>query len=173
MLWTILGNAALIFALRVTDVSMGTVRTKMIMWGHRKWATLIGFVEVTIWVLAISRVIANLDTFWNVIAYSGGFASGTMLGMWIEEKLAMGHAEIHMISTNHGKAIAEHLREAGFGATMLKAEGQSGPVSLINVVVPRKSVPKVIRSANEIDAKAFITVEDARKVMRGYGQIVK
>jgi uncharacterized protein YebE (UPF0316 family) len=51
---SVLGTALLIFTLRVTDVSMGTVRTIMITRGMRKWATLIGFVEVTIWVVAIS-----------------------------------------------------------------------------------------------------------------------
>ena len=171
--WTTLGNALLIFLLRVTDVSMGTVRMTMIMRGHRKWAALLGFVEVTIWVLAISRVITNLDTIWNVIGYSGGFATGTLLGMWIGDRLAMGSADIHIVSTKKGKEIAEHLREAGYGVTLLHGEGQSGPVTLLNVVAPRKSVSRVIRRANEIDAKAFITIEDARTVMRGYGQVIK
>jgi len=173
MIWTTLGNALLIFALRLTDVSMGTVRTTMIMRGQRKWAALIGFVEVTIWVLAISRVIANLDSVLSVIGYSGGFASGTLLGMWIEDKIALGHSQLTIISLTKGFEIADHIRRAGFGATKLQAEGQSGPLNLVNVIAPRKKVAAIVRLVNEIDATAFVTIEDARQVLRGFRLVAK
>jgi len=173
MSWSILGNALLIFALRLTDVSMGTVRTIMIMRGMRKWAALIGFVEVSIWVVAISRVIGNLDTIWNVVGYSGGFACGTLLGMWIESKLALGHMEVHIVSMTKGQEMVQHIRRAGYGATMLRAEGQAGPVFMINVVAPRKEVKQIIRLVNEIDARSFVTVEEARQVMRGHSRLIK
>ncbi|MBN1315191.1 MAG: DUF2179 domain-containing protein [Anaerolineales bacterium] len=173
MFWSTIGNALLIFVLRITDVSMGTIRTTMIMRGQRKYAAMIGFVEVTIWVMAISRVITHLDTIWNIFAYSGGFAMGTLLGMWIEDKLAIGHANIQIVSLIKGHEIADQLRNNGYGATELVAEGRSGPVSIINVVAPRKQVADVIRQINEIDATTFVTVEDARKVVRGYQRISK
>lgn len=173
MFWSILGNALLIFALRVTDVSMGTVRTMMVMRGMRKLAALIGFVEVTIWVVAISRVLGHLDSVWNVLGYSGGFATGTLLGMWIESKLAFGHVHVHVVSTKKGIELAQKIREAGFGATQLRAEGQSGMVYLTQVTAPRKRVDEIIRVVNEVDATAFVTVEEARRVLRGYQRVVK
>ncbi len=173
MLWTTLSSALFIFVLRLTDVSMGTVRTIMIMRGMRKWAALIGFVEVSIWVVAISRVIGNLDTIWNVVGYSGGFAAGTLLGMWIEDKLAIGHVHIQIISMTKGQEIVQKIRQAGYGATQLQAEGQSGPVYLIGVVAPRKQVADVIRQVNEVDATSFVTVEETRHVVRGYLRLAK
>jgi uncharacterized protein YebE (UPF0316 family) len=170
---SVLGTALLIFTLRVTDVSMGTVRTIMITRGMRKWATLIGFVEVTIWVVAISQVITNLDNVLTVLAYSGGFAIGTMLGMWIESKMALGHVEVHIISPTKGAEVAAKIRKAGYGATILQALGLEGPVSLINIVVSRKQLPAVLGLVNEIDATSFVTVEDARSVIHGYGKLVK
>ncbi len=88
MIWVMIGNALLIFYLRLVDVSLGTVRLIMIGRGRRKIAPLLGFVEVTIWVVAISQVITNLDNIFNILGYSGGFAAGTLVGMWIEDKLA-------------------------------------------------------------------------------------
>ena len=173
MFWTTLGNALLIFLLRVTDVSMGTVRMIMIMRGMRRWAALIGFVEVSIWVVAISRVIGNLDTVWNVVGYSGGFATGTLLGMWIENKLALGHADVRIISMTKGREIAEIIRRAGYGATQLQAEGQSGPVYVTSVVAPRKQVADIVRLVNKVDATAFVTIEETRHVVRGYRRLVK
>ena len=169
----VLGAACLIFVLRVTDVSMGTVRTVMIIRGMRKWAALIGFIEVTIWVVAISQVMSNLDTVWTILGYSGGFATGTLLGMWIEGKLAFGHMDVHIISMTKGQEIAQKARQAGFGATLLQAEGQSGPVYLIDVVAPRKQIAALLRLVNEVDATSFVTVEEARQVVRGYQQLVK
>lgn len=173
MFWSIFGTASLIFLLRVTDVTMGTVRMTMIMRGQRKYAAVIGFFEVTVWVLAISKVISNLDTFWNVVAYSGGFATGTMLGMLIENRLAIGFADIHVVSLTKGNEIAARVRHAGYGATQMRAEGQSGPVFLIDVIAPRKDVATVVRLVNEVDATSFVTIEDTRHVMRGYQRIVK
>jgi len=171
--WTILGNTLLIFCLRLTDVSMGTIRTIMIMRGMRKWAALIGFVEVSIWVVAISRVIGHLDNVWSVFGYSGGFAAGTLLGMWIEDKLALGYVDVHIISTSKGAEIVQKIREAGYGATQLQAEGQSGLVTLIGVVAPRKQVADIMALVNEIDETSFVTVDETRQVVRGYRRIAK
>jgi uncharacterized protein YebE (UPF0316 family) len=173
MFWTTLANALLIFSLRVVDVSMGTVRTIMIMRGMRKWAALIGFVEVSIWVMAISRVIGNVDNVLSVIGYGGGFATGTLLGMWIENKLALGHVDIRIISMTKGQEIARQIRRAGYGATQIQAEGQSGPVYVTSVVTPRRQMSDVIRLVNKVDATAFVTVEEARRIVRGYQRVVK
>jgi uncharacterized protein YebE (UPF0316 family) len=173
MLWTALANALLIFGLRVIDVSMGTVRMIMIMRGMRKWAALIGFVEVSIWVMAISRVIGSVDNVLSVIGYGGGFATGTLLGMWIENKLALGYADIRIISMTKGHEIVQRVRQAGYGATLMQAEGQSGPVYVASVVTHRRQTGDVIRLVNKVDATAFVTIEEARRVVRGYQRIVK
>ncbi len=173
MSWTVLGNALLIFCLRLTDVSMGTVRTIMVMRGMRRVAALIGFVEVSIWVVAISRVIGHLDSVWSVLGYGGGFAAGTLLGMWIEDKLALGHVYVHIVSMDKGQALAQTIREAGYGATQVQAEGKSGPVHVIDAVVPRKQAKRLLQLVNEIDDASFVTIEEARKVMRGYLRAIK
>ena len=173
MLWSTLGNALLIFVLRLTDVSMGTVRMIMIMRGMRRVAALIGFVEVSIWVIAISRVIGHLDTVWNVVGYSGGFAAGTLLGMRIEGALALGYVDVHVISMSKGPEIVQRVRQAGYGATQLQAEGRSGPVYMIDVVAPRKQLEEILSLVNETDASSFVTVEEARQVVRGYRRVVK
>jgi uncharacterized protein YebE (UPF0316 family) len=173
MLWSTLGNALLIFCLRLTDVSMGTVRVIMVTRGMKKWAALLGFVEVSIWVVAISRVLGNIDTVWNVIGYAGGFACGTLVGMWIEGKLALGHIEVHIVSMTKGQAIADRIRAAGYGATLLQAQGKAGPVYMVNVVAPRKQAKNILRLVNEVDARSFVTIEEARRVVRGYRRLVK
>lgn len=173
MSWAILGNALLIFCLRLTDVSLGTVRTILVTRGMRKVAALMGFVEVTIWVVAITRVLGNMDNVISILAYSGGFACGTLLGMGIEERLALGHVRVRIISMEKGQEVAQNIRDAGYGATLVRAEGQSGPVYMVDVVVARKQIQEINRLVNQVDATAFMTVEDARQVLRGYQRVGK
>lgn len=166
--WSVVGGALLIFLLRITDVSMGTFRMILITRGQRKMAALLGFAEVTIWVVAIGQVFANLNSLWNILAYSGGFATGTLAGMWLEGKVALGTVSVYIVSSNKGGAIADAVRRAGYGATELPAWGQSGPVALIGVVLPRRQLAGLTSLVNDIDANSFITVDDNRQVLRGY-----
>ncbi len=169
----IVAGMLFIFCLRIIDVSMGTIRTIMVVRGMRKWAVLIGFVEVTVWVVAISQVMSNLDNVWNILAYSGGFAAGTFVGMHLENKMALGSVSIDVVSQKKGAEIVAQVHQAGYGATKLSAEGYSGPVSMISVVVPRKQKLAVLALISEIDPTAFVTVEDIRRVERGYVRLAK
>lgn len=173
MIWTMLASALLIFCLRLVDVSLGTVRLLMIGRGQRKIAPLLGFVEVTIWVIAISQVITNLDNIINILAYSGGFAAGTLVGMWIEDKLPLGHVGISIVSTTQGQEIARKLRQADYGVTELIGSGQSGVVNLITTIVARNDVKDVFQLVNQTDPRSFIAVDDMKVVKRGYMHVAK
>jgi uncharacterized protein YebE (UPF0316 family) len=160
MIWTLLGSALLIFAMRLIEVTIGTLRTTLVVRGKRAGAAVLGFLEVSIWVIAASQVIGHLDTVWNVAGYSGGYVVGTFVGMWLEGWLALGHVDFHIISRTKGAEMAQKVRQAGYGATQLPAQGQSGPVHLIEVVAPRKQVAHLLRLVNEVDASSFVTIKE-------------
>ena len=80
----------LIFIARVCDVSIGTMRIIFISRGAKILAPLLGFFEILIWLVAIGKVMQNLDNIACYVAYAGGFATGNFVGIRIEEKLAMG-----------------------------------------------------------------------------------
>lgn len=167
---SLLLSVLLIFFLRVIDVSLGTIRMIMTLHDRRIWAAVIGFVEITIWVVAVSQVITNLDSIWKILAYSGGFAAGTVIGMWIEDRLALGDVAIYIISPEKGGEIAGKIRKANYGATELPAYGRSGSVSVLGVVTSRKRLNALLKLVDEIDENAFVTVEHKRKVYRGFGR---
>ena len=73
-----------IFSLRVVDQSLGTMRALYVNKGKPYHAALLGFLESVIWILAISQVIKDIDDPLLVVAYSAGFAAGTILGSYIE-----------------------------------------------------------------------------------------
>jgi uncharacterized protein YebE (UPF0316 family) len=163
----ILLGALLIFCMRLIDVSMGTVRILMAVRGRRLLAGFIGFFEVTIFLVAISQVVSNIGNWWNVLGYAGGFAVGTVVGMTIERKLAIGLAEVNIISMGKGPDVAEALRLEGFGATEFLGAGQDSIVDMIRTVVRRREVSSVTDVASAIDESAFITVQDMEHAYRG------
>src|SRR5262245_21961231 len=172
MIWTHLRSDLLIFAFCLIEVTIGTIRTTLVVRGKRIGAAALGFLEVSIWVVAASQVIGHLDTVLNIAGYSGGYVVGSFVGMWLEGWLALGHVDIHIVSRTKGAEMAQKVRQAGYGATQLPAQGQSGPVHLIEVVAPRKQVAHLLGLVNEVDETSFVTIKETRQVMHGYQRFV-
>jgi len=161
-------TALMIFGLRVIDMTLDTLRILVVMRGQKKTAWILGFFQAAVFVVAIGSVLSNLDNPLNVIGYAAGFATGNVIGMFIEEKLAIGHTMISVVSSRRGTAIVEKLRENGYAVTEIAARGKDGMVTLLNVNVLRKNVGAVRQLVNDTDAEAFITAEDIRPIRRGF-----
>jgi uncharacterized protein YebE (UPF0316 family) len=157
-----------IFGLRVVDMSLDTLRVLFVIRGRKGLAWVLGFFQSTLWVIAITSVLSNLDNIFNIIGYAGGFATGIVVGMTIEEHLAIGHGNLRIISPRKGSAITEQLREAGFGVTELPGRGRDGMVTILDVSVQRKDIADVRKLVDSTDPDAFITVEEIRPLHRGY-----
>jgi uncharacterized protein YebE (UPF0316 family) len=158
----------LIFGLRIVDVSMATMRMLLIMRSQKLLVPLIGFFEVIIWIVAVGSAIRNLDSVWHVLGYAGGFATGSLVGLAIEEKLAVGLASIQVISQHGGVELAEALRGRGFGVTEFAGQGREGKVEVVQTVVLRRQVPEVIEEVDRWDPDAFVSVEEPRTIRRGW-----
>lgn len=165
---TVFLEALLIFALRVLGIAVSTIATLMTVQGRKFYATVAGFISALVYVVAIGKVVANLGNVWNVLAYCGGFAVGTLIGMAWEQRLALGFVEVRFISTEKSDVIAEALRQEGFGVTELYGRGRENPVGIVETIVPRKNVEAVLHIAQAVDDKAIATVTEARTVHRGY-----
>lgn len=161
-------SALMIFGLRVIDMTLDTLRVLVVMRGKKKIAWVLGFFQASVFVVAIGTVLRNLDNPLNIIGYAAGFATGNVVGMFIEEKLAIGHTMISIVSPRRGSAIADNLRNNGYAVTEIAARGKDGMVTLLNCNVLRRSVSAVRSLVNDIDQEAFITVEDVRPIRRGF-----
>jgi len=168
MPWESMGGALFIFGLRLTDVPIGTLKTVLMVRGVRTWATLLGLLEVTIWITAMGRVMGQLDNPWNIAGYALGYSVGTWLGMWIENRLAFGSVEVHTISLTKSTQMAEVIHAAGYGATQFQGFGESGPVCIVGTIAERKHLDGLLKKIHEVDPGAFVTVDDTRKVIGGH-----
>lgn len=163
--WIIL--PALIFVARVADVTLGTLRIVFVTRGRRLLAPAIGFFEVLIWIVVIGQVVQNLHSAISYIAYSAGFATGTYVGLYLEDKLAMGMVVIRVITNTRAGELIDRLHEAQFGVTSVDAEGATGRVKLVYTIIKRKDLASVMAIVNEINPKAFLSVEELRSAQAG------
>jgi uncharacterized protein YebE (UPF0316 family) len=151
----------LIFFARICDVSIGTVRTILVIGGHQWISASLGFFEVIIWVLAIGGVITYLTNPFALLGYAGGFAAGVFVGMFIENRIALGYRVIRIISHDLNVNMSNQLRQRGYTVTRLDGSGREGPVEFAFMVVKRREVTKVQRDLAQIDPKAWMSVGQA------------
>ena len=152
----------LIFVSRVLDVSLNTLRIIFTSKGKRNIAPILGFFEVLIWLIAISQIMQNLNNWLCYFAWAFGFSMGNYLGLFIEEKLAIGNLMIQIIVPDQKNNIAEKLRESGFGATIFKAEGSRGDVIQIVSLFKRKDREVILNLINMNAPDAFYTISDVK-----------
>jgi len=157
----------MIFLARICDVSIGTMRIIFVSKGKKNIAPILGFFEVLIWITAISKIMQNLDNYVNYIAYAAGFATGNLVGMIIEEKLAMGIQMIRVFTNEKGMDLVKLLNSNGFGATTIEAHGAVDKVHLVYSIVHRNELEKVIEVINNFNPKAFFTIEDVKAANEG------
>lgn len=163
--WLIL--PLLIFVARIFDVSLGTLRVIFISRGMRTIATVVGFVEILIWLLAIGQIMKNLTNIACYVAYAGGFAMGTFVGIYIVEKLSLGVVLIRVTTRKDASELIEFLKSADYGITSTDAEGATGKVKIIYSIIKRHDLKSVVEIIKKFNPHAFYTIEDVRFVSEG------
>ena len=158
-----------VFLARVADVSMGTMRTISIVQGRTKIAFILGFFEVSMWLVVISAVVNQIVSKPILgVFYALGFSTGNVVGIIIERRLAFGHMALRIITQAKAKQMTEEIRSAGYAVTTFQGEGLLGPVTMLYVVCRRKDLNHVIGIARKIEPDAFYTTEQECSVSKVY-----
>ncbi|MBU2492548.1 MAG: DUF2179 domain-containing protein [Bacteroidetes bacterium] len=161
-MFEIILGAFLIMVLRIADVTLGTFRTIMVVQAKKYHSAIIGFFEVLIWIFAMRYIWQNMEETINLFGYAIGFGLGNLLGISLEQKVAIGYVQVNVISKYFTDKIADKLRSSKFAVTILPAEGGSGGLALLILIIRRKDLPGVIKLIEGIDSDCFITVQHSR-----------
>jgi uncharacterized protein YebE (UPF0316 family) len=161
-------GAGIIFVLRVINMALDTLRIRMMTRGQKPLSFVFGVVETLIFVYTLGSVFKDLNNWVNTLAYAIGFGTGSIIGIMLDERMAVGYVHLRVISSNRGAQIAETLREQGFAVTEFSGRGRDGMVSMLSVSLKRKNARKARALVEELDDTAFITAEDLTPVRRGY-----
>jgi uncharacterized protein YebE (UPF0316 family) len=163
LLWSVV-----IFFARVVDVGLGTLRVQLIIRRKKVLAALIGFVEILIFILIVSRVIRDIQYWPYVLAYAGGFAVGTLLGMHLSEKLTRHVVQATVIYHGSREEMESRVREAGFAVTHFVGTGRDGPVDVLDVVCTAQGLRRLTDMVTRLDPKAFVYTQELAGLRGGY-----
>lgn len=140
------------------------MRIILISKGYSGYAGLLGFLESLVWITATVQIMQNLDSLFNYLAYAGGFALGTYVGVLIEQKISIGKVIVRIITYKDNSLLVAKMREENYSMTTIDAEGRFGNVKVLFLVMERKGINKLAKLINEYHPKAFYTIEDIRYV---------
>lgn len=160
--------ALLIFLLRITDITLYTLRIRMVMRGMRVWAWIFGFMQAIVYVTAIRAVLSDMGNWSKMIGYALGFATGLVIGLTLEDRLGLGFTHYRIISPGFGLLIASNLRKANFAVTEVSAKGLNGVVQVLHCNVLHKHDREVERIIIDTDPDAFVTAENIRRIDHGF-----
>jgi uncharacterized protein YebE (UPF0316 family) len=155
--------ALIIFFLRIVDVSLGTLRTITVVQGRIRISVVLGFLEVLIWITAVSQVIVSVrEQPLVILGWAAGFAAGNAVGIWLEKRLALGTLLVEMISAINPDGIAQELRKRGQRLTTFEGRGRDGKVTMIYAILPRKQLAETLEIARRLDPEVFWGVAQVR-----------
>jgi uncharacterized protein YebE (UPF0316 family) len=163
--WVVL--PILIFVARICDVSIGTIRMIYVSKGLKVLASVLGFFEVSIWILAIGQIMKHMGSIVCFLAYGSGYAMGNYIGILLEEKLSIGTVIMRIIPRDDATNLITQLRSQSIGLTVVDGEGSMGKVKVIFSVIQRQDINFIINVINEHNPSAFYSVEDVKVVKEG------
>jgi Uncharacterized protein conserved in bacteria len=159
-----------VFLAKLFEVSLATMRLVLINRGEKLKGSMIGFIEILIWAILASNVLSDLSKDpLKLVIYCLAFSCGNYLGVTLENKLAIGMAQIQVVvSPDKTIAITTALREKGFGVTTVAGQGMDGAVDILMIFVRRKSVPEGLATIKDFSPQAVVTINDVRQRRNGY-----
>jgi uncharacterized protein YebE (UPF0316 family) len=160
-----------IFFSRILDVSLGTLCTIFTVKGKSKTASLIGFVQIMIWFLAVRTAFSSSEGgLLLAIFYAGGYAVGTYVGGILAKKLIKGTANVQIVSSTKDDKLVNAIRDAGFGISVVNVNPSQfgGEKYMIFAEVDTKRIEELRSLIYSIDSKAFITVQETKIVYNGF-----
>jgi uncharacterized protein YebE (UPF0316 family) len=156
-----------IFLAEMTVVTFSTIRIIVVSRGRKVLAALLGSVEILLWLYAIGQIMQNLDRLSCFLAFAAGFMAGNYLGILVEQKLALGHLLVRVVTRQSADGLIGALRSANYGVTVVPGHGATGPVQILFTVIKRKNLNDVIEIVQAHAPQAFFTVDELQSTAAG------
>ena len=160
-----------IFFARIVDVSLGTMRTILIVRGERIKGALIAFFEVFVWFL-VAREALNTEVTSLIVpvCYAAGYSCGTLLGSFISTVFINSIIGVQAIVKEEStKKLVNEIRNNGFGISVLELKNSydEQKKDMIIIELNRSKLKELTKIIRSIEPDAFIIVNDTKYVQNG------
>ncbi len=160
-----------IFCARILDVSIGTIRTMLMVKGKTFIMVILAFVEVFIWfVVAREALITDVKSIFIPISYSLGYASGTLIGSCIANHFIKGIVGVQVVIEKGNKRLMNAIRKHNYAVSVidLKDDFNGNKRDMLYFQINHKHLKQLISLIKKYDENAFIVVNDTKAVQNGF-----
>lgn len=158
----------LIIFIQLLYVPMLTLRTICMVKNLKVLTGLFGFMEALIYIFGLAMVLSGDQSILEMVVYALGFAAGLTLGIYIEQKLAIGFTSIHVNIEEENPTLVTVLRNEGYGVTSYCGAGKSGKRTKLDILTRRKSEKNLLKLIEKYEPKAFIMAFEPKMFRGGY-----
>ncbi|MBN2876756.1 MAG: DUF2179 domain-containing protein, partial [Bacilli bacterium] len=157
-----------IFIGKLIEVALSSLRSQLIHKGQRLPGAIIALFEYAFWLMITATVLQGFtEDPIKIIVLVVAFASGHVLGSWIEEKMGFGYSTITSFFADKERALHSStiLRRHGFALTLMNAEGMQGEErTILLCAIKRKHVSEVKRLLYSSDPEVVMTVQYTQQI---------
>ncbi|MBR1413947.1 MAG: DUF2179 domain-containing protein [Bacilli bacterium] len=160
-----------IFLARILDVSIGTLRTMIMVKGKRNIASIMAFFEVLIWFLVAKEALnTNMKSIIIPISYSLGYASGTFIGAYLANRFIKDIICVQVITYDNKKMLKE-IRDNDFGLSVIELMQEKKDKKykiMLYIQLKKRKLKELEELIKKYDTTAFIVVNETKNIINGY-----
>ena len=159
-----------IFLARIVDVSLGTIRTVLVVKGKNITPAIVAFFEVLIWfVVAREALNTDLDSILIPIFYALVYATGTYIGTFVTNKLVDGLIGVQVITKQNNNKMLKEIRDKGFGVSVLnlKKTNDNTKKDMLIIELNKKKLKDLTHIIRTNDPDAFVVINETKYVQNG------
>ncbi len=158
----------LILIIQLIYVPLYTLRIMFVVKNMKMLAAVFGFSESLVKLFALSLVFNGDTGIVGMFVYAVGYGLGTLIGIEIENKLAIGYNNFIVNLLEKDTGIVDELREKGFGVTAYRGEGRDGSRYSLDIMTKRNREGELIKLIENYEPKAFILSYEVKHFRGGF-----
>jgi len=159
----------LIYSSKLIENALGTLRLIVVANGKKGLGALLQFIIVALWLIVMGTVLIHIShDILTILFYALGSASGSYLGSYLEEKMALGsHLVISINNSESSEKIVNRARSLGYAVTTIDGEGTKEKRKILFIVSKRKNKMQLFNLIKRMDDTAMIMTEPVNNISGG------
>jgi uncharacterized protein YebE (UPF0316 family) len=162
----------LLLVLQLLYVPMLALRTISMVKKLTLLTAVFGFLESIIYVFGLAIVLTGEQSLLQMLVYALGFSLGLIVGIQIENKIAIGYTSILVNIKEMNHELISTIRECGFGVTVFQGEGKDSPRYRLDILTKRTRENELLALIERFEPSAFVLSYEPTRFKGGYMELM-
>lgn len=158
----------LILILQLCYVPMLALRTICMVKKLTLLTAFFGFLEAIVYVFGLALVLSGDQTTLAMVVYALGFSLGLIVGIAIENKIAIGFRSVQVNIKTKNMHLIDGLRSMGYGVTVFEGEGREGSRYMLDILTKRSQEKELFELINQNEPTAFVIAYEPTRFKGGF-----